>query len=239
MGGIINVYLDCVSPYSQYAFLHLLRNRSVLASHGIRIDIHPVFLGGINVGSGNKPPWTLPAKAKHGETDRRHASRYYRVPNSKPPPFFPILSLLPQRAITYIKHAYPPATFEKTFDLYWKWLFDEHHDISKPEILAELLRKTPEPGFTAQQVDEIMAAANDKKWKDALLAKTQEALDQGAFGAPWFYVVRTGEKGEVVEECGFFGSDRFHYIWQFLEVPFDDIKIKPGNQSITDAKGKL
>lgn len=78
-------------------------------------------------------------------------------------------------------------------------------------MFAELLQ-SPEAGFSADQVAEIMAAANDKKWKDELLAKTQEALDQGAFGAPWFWVVRTGEKGEVLNECGFFGSDRLVFL---------------------------
>ncbi|QKX54072.1 uncharacterized protein TRUGW13939_01155 [Talaromyces rugulosus] len=238
MGGVIHTYLDCVSPYSFYAFRHILRHRDVLASHGVSIELHPVFLGGINVGSGNKPPWTLPAKAKLGASDRRHASRYFGVPESEPPPFFPILSLLPQRAITYIKSAYPRAKFEETFNLYWQWLWYEHHDISKPDVLAKLLQ-SPQAGFSADQVAEIMAAANDKKWKDELLAKTQEALDKGAFGAPWFWVVRTGEKGEVFDECGFFGSDRFHYMWLFLELPFDDIKIQPGNQSLTDDKAKL
>jgi hypothetical protein len=113
----------------------------------------------------------------------------------------------PQRAITYIKAAYPLAKFEATFNLLWQWLWYEHHDISKPDVFSKLLQ-SPEAGFSAEQVEEIMAAANDKKWKDALLAKTQEALDQGAFGAPWFWVIKKGEKGEVLDECGFFGSDR-------------------------------
>lgn len=58
--------------------------------------------------------------------------------------------------------------------------------------------------FSAKEVDEIMAAAETKEWKDKLLANTQEALDKGAFGAPWFWV----RNAEGREEP-FFGSDRY------------------------------
>lgn len=53
----------------------------------------PVFLGGINVGSGNKPPWTLPAKANYGQFDIERAKKYHGVENIKPAPFFPPLTL--------------------------------------------------------------------------------------------------------------------------------------------------
>ena len=94
MGGIIHAYYDCgtyclhlskylvifgqkvniwwiiVSPYSFFAFTHLEKVRSVLASHGVSIEYvlcaktfrleetdlvyrtHPIFLGGIMNGSG-------------------------------------------------------------------------------------------------------------------------------------------------------------------------------------------
>ena len=56
---------------------------------------HPIFLGGINVGSGNKPPWTLPAKAAYGPYDLKRAIKHFESPMPiKSPPFFPILSIL-------------------------------------------------------------------------------------------------------------------------------------------------
>lgn len=76
---------------------------------------HPVFLGGINVGSGtftpvisyrtkpiahnlkgNKPPWTLPAKAAYSKFDSERACKYFGVPQIKTPDFFPILSIMVQ-----------------------------------------------------------------------------------------------------------------------------------------------
>ncbi|KAJ7686849.1 hypothetical protein B0H17DRAFT_1071310, partial [Mycena rosella] len=56
--GHIDCYLDCSSFYSFLAFVYLLRHREVLAAHDVSIEFHPILLGGVNVGSGNKPPWT-------------------------------------------------------------------------------------------------------------------------------------------------------------------------------------
>jgi hypothetical protein len=75
------------------------------------LRITPVFLGGIVAGSGtyasclvvfislkavagNKPPWTNPAKASYGSYDNARAKKYFKTPNLKVPPFFPIVSLL-------------------------------------------------------------------------------------------------------------------------------------------------
>lgn len=47
-----------------------------------------------NTLAGNKPPWTLPAKAAYGNFDRKRAVKYFGVPDFKVPPFFPPLTLL-------------------------------------------------------------------------------------------------------------------------------------------------
>lgn len=57
--------------------------------------------------------------------------------------------------------------------------------------------------FTESEVKTIMQAASTTEIKDRLRNKTQEALDQGAFGAPWLWVTNSEGKGEP-----FFGSDR-------------------------------
>ena len=75
-----------------------------------------------------------------------------------------------------------------------------HVDISKPDLLRQTLLET----FTQNEADAIIAAAGVDEWKRKLTANTQKVLDQGAFGAPWFWV--RNEKG--IEEP-FFGSDRY------------------------------
>jgi hypothetical protein len=44
--------------------------------------------------SGNKPPWTLPAKAAYGVFDTERAKRYFGTQDIRTPEFFPILSIL-------------------------------------------------------------------------------------------------------------------------------------------------
>lgn len=44
--------------------------------------------------AGNKPPWSLPAKAAYGNFDLPRAMKYFKSPQMTAPPFFPIMSLL-------------------------------------------------------------------------------------------------------------------------------------------------
>lgn len=91
-------------------------------------------------------------------------------------------------------------------------------NITKPDLLRQALAEAPSdfrgaaadshkdsaPLFSAEEVERIMQAAGSQEMKDSLKATTQQALDTGAFGAPWMLV--TNGKG-VTEP--FFGSDRY------------------------------
>ncbi|KAE8330803.1 thioredoxin-like protein [Aspergillus sergii] len=217
MGKKIECYLDCVSPYSFYAFTYLQKNAAALESLGVEIEYIPVFLGGINVGSGNKPPWTLPAKAAYSKYDGKRAQKYFGH-NFEVPSWFPILSLLPQRALTYIKKHHPSQTFSAAFQSCFETMWKGQLDISKPENLAKALGNV----FSAQEVEKIIAAAGTPEVKAELAATTERAVKElGAFGCPWFWVVNGEGKGEP-----FFGSDRWHFMWEFLGLPFDDLRLR-------------
>ncbi|KAL5119512.1 hypothetical protein ACEQ8H_002577 [Pleosporales sp. CAS-2024a] len=198
MSGKITSYLDCVSPYSYFALVRLEENRQLLKQHNVEIDIVPVFLGGINVGSGNKPPWTLPAKAVYGRYDSERSKHYFGLPNVKTPEFFPILSLLPQRALVYIKEEHPQH-FVTAFMAIFQGMWEHGLDVSKPHLLAQVLSTH----FSQASVKDILEKANMASYKQRLNDNTKEALELGAFGCPW-HVVRNS-KGETEL---FFGSDR-------------------------------
>lgn len=69
---------------------------------------------------------------------------------------------------------------------------------------------------------EILTAAANPEIKAQLAANTEKVVkEQGAFGCPWFWVRNAQGKEEP-----FFGSDRFHYMWRFLELPFEDLRLK-------------
>ncbi|KAK7556737.1 DSBA family oxidoreductase [Phyllosticta citricarpa] len=222
MGAKIDVYIDCVSAYSYFAILYLLKNRQALAEHEVEIEFHPVFLGGINAGSGNKPPWTLPNKAKYANFDMARAKAYFGCPKMKTPSSFPILSLLPQRALTYAKRNLPTEKVEKAFLEFFVAMWEQDLDLSKPELLLEVLSRV----YSGPEAKEIVDATSNPEVKKLLNETTQKTLDMGAFGCPW-YLVRNAQGAEEP----FFGSDRFHYMWMFLGLPWRDIGIVSGQKA--------
>lgn len=121
------------------------------------------------------------------------------MPNIKTPGFFPILSLLPQRALVYLKEAYAQNFVQAFLDIY-RGMWEDGLDVSKPELLGQVLSKR----FSESEVKDILSNANSAPYKQRLNDNTKEALESGAFGCPWF-VVRNS-KGEVEP---FFGSDRY------------------------------
>jgi glutathione S-transferase kappa 1 len=131
------------------------------------------------------------------------------VPNIKTPEFFPILSLLPQRALVYVKEAHAQK-FIQVFKDIFQAMWEQGLDVSKPELLAQVLSKQ----FSETEVRDILEKANSAPYKQRLNDNTKEALDLGAFGCPW-HVLRNS-KGE---EEPFFGSDRLVFP-AFLASPF-------------------
>lgn len=101
----------------------------------------------------------------------------------------------------YIKRNFPRERYETTSILLWEWMYYKNIDISKPDNLAELLRSN---GFSDAEAKNVLTAASTPEYKEALTANTQKALDQGAYGAPWFWV-----KNKEGKEEPFFGSDRY------------------------------
>jgi glutathione S-transferase kappa 1 len=168
--------------------------------------------------SGNKPPWTLPVKAKYGVYEFVRNKRAAGLADITPPTDLMAVSrsMLPLRALHYIKvHADPEAylaTWRYMFHLFWS---PEKRVFNQPDELAAVLGEIPRgyagPGssqsgprlFGPHEVERIVRATGKEEWKNALKATVDEALERGAFGAPWFWA--TNAKGESEP---FFGSDR-------------------------------
>lgn len=124
----------------------------------------------------------------------------------------------PQRALTYVKKSTPKSDYEAAYLACLETMWKRQLDISKPEHLATALRRV----FLEGKVQEILTEASNPKIKAELTAVTEKVVkEQGAFGCPWFWV-----KNAQGQEEPFFGSDRFHYMWRYLGLPFEDIKLK-------------
>lgn len=224
MPGSIILCVDSTSPFSYFTVVELLRLQPRLKDHGISTEVVPVFLGGIMQATGNRPPATLPARGKYLKYDLARAAQYYQTERLTPPPFFPMNSLLPQRCATFIKQKYDQVRFENVYRNFWIWVFVKHIDLAKPENMRALLT---EQGFNEIEMREILDAAATIEVKSELNAQTKKCIEEyGAYGAPWFWLTRRAESGEETSEpC--FGSDRWPYIFQFLELPFTNIELQP------------
>ena len=152
----------------------------------------------------------------------KRAFEYFQTPTLKAAPFFPILSVVPQRAMLVVKDRHTPEDFEKCFLDTWIYSFVTHIDISKTENLTKLLSEH----FDGKEVQEILRLMTTEEYKNKLTNNTKKALTQGAYGAPWFWMKNSEGKEEP---C--FGSDRFAYIFRFMGVDFEDIKIVDKSQS--------
>ncbi|KAK4138325.1 thioredoxin-like protein [Trichocladium antarcticum] len=235
MGGKIDCYLDIASLYSYLAFLDLRKNSELLAAHNVEVEFHPVLLGAINAGSGNRPPWTLPAKAAYGFFDAnrsiaRHPGLTVQFPSDL---MSRAKTVLPLRCLHHIKTTLPTTThflptLQHLLHLFWA---PPNADLTTVDGVAQALRSVPAPGgagtarrllFSDDEVQAILAAAGSDAMKSALKAATQAALDKGAFGAPWLWVVDGAGKEEP-----FFGSDRFHFVYEFLGLPYQAVRLLP------------
>ncbi|KAH0565818.1 hypothetical protein GP486_000787 [Trichoglossum hirsutum] len=233
--GKIDAFVDCVSLYSYYAISYLLNNKDALLSHGVEVELHPIFLGGIMNSSGmqiehsqyDRSLLSLKSKylRKQAPMDESRKGKTYKIRWSAREKILQPSKTTHPEILPYRDSPahHPRQTYESTFLSLWQHIYEQETDISKPPNMAKALSSS---GFNPDEVREILAAANDPKYKEMLLANTQKAIDYGAFGAPWFWVRNARGKEEP-----FFGSDRFHYIYDFLGVPFQDIAIKE--------KGKL
>lgn len=121
-----------------------------------------------------------------------------------------------------VKDRHPTEVFEKCFLDTWIYSFVTHSDISKVENLKKLLLEH----FDEKEVDEVLRLMTTQEYKDKLTNNTKKALSQGAFGAPWFWM-----KNEQGVEEPLFGSDRFAYMFRFMNVDFEDLRIVDKNKS--------
>ncbi|KAH6963762.1 hypothetical protein HG530_002960 [Fusarium avenaceum] len=236
MGGRIDCYLDIVSFFSYVGYIELRSNMDKLAAHGIEVNFIPIFLGAIMNSSGNKPPWTLPAKGKYLNQDSRRSAERLSVPyQGSPPNLFAIAKTVSAlRALHFIKDNYPETTFLAAIRfLFHKIWLPPHVNFAEDEnLIAALKEATDELDggsgkklFSDEDVERIMNGR--ESMKERVKETTGEALKLGAFGAPWLIATRADGKSEA-----FFGSDRYHHIYRFLGVPFKDIEILPPSSKL-------
>jgi len=195
---IIEFYFDFASPYAYLA-------AQKIDSLGERFDYDiiwkPMLLGASFRETGGQPLTTIPLKGEYSVHDMNRMARHMKVP-FRIPDEFPLMTTGAGRIFYWIEDNYggqeKAAIFAKAT---LKAYFAENRNISDTKVLGEL---ADEAGVDANKA---VGAISDDKYKTTLKTITDDAVNRGVFGAPFFFV-----DGEP-----FWGSDRIWMMKKWIE----------------------
>ena len=191
MSKTVEFFFDFGSPTTYLAWTQL---PLIAAETGAQIVWRPMLLGGVFKATGNASPVTVPAKGKWMFGDMAQWAQRYGVP-LKFNPHFPINTLTMMRIATGLLMR-RSADFEPFVAAMFKAMWVEPRNLGDAVVLAATIA---EAGLDAEA---LLALAADLEVKAALVATTDEAVAQGVFGAPSFFV-----DGKL-----YFGQDRLDFV---------------------------
>ena len=170
-------FYDIVCPY---AYIASTRVHAVCSRHGGRVAPRPILLGGVYqaVGTPSLPQRQMPAaKAAWLARDIALCAEMYGVP-LRFPAGHPRRSVEAMRLILAAPEATRWPLTEAIYSAYWA----EGRDIADTAVLADVARSV---GLDGDALVEIIATPAAK---EALRARTAEAVAAGVFGVPTFIV---------------------------------------------------
>ncbi|CZS89660.1 related to glutahione s-transferase subunit 13 [Rhynchosporium agropyri] len=204
----ITLYVDTVSPFGYIAY-HVLRNDPVFSK--CDMTYVPIFLGGVMKACNNMAPLNIKNKDKWIDAERtRWASRFNVPMTKKVPEGFPNLTLLTMRALCALTVLHPgkggQAVFTMTLDRLFEAYWVEHKKIYEKGALGEVLESV----LGKEEAEKIMAMAG-KEGKEILGKNTDQAVQDGAFGLPYFLATNSKDETE-----GIWGVDHLAIVAEHL-----------------------
>ncbi len=192
----VELYYDYSCPY---AYLASTRIEALCARTGAELVWRPMLLGGVFRALGMPDvPALAPAKARLNHLDMHRWADWHGVPLVMPPGH-PNRTVLALRA-TLAAEGGAAAASKALFQAYWAL----GRDVSRPEVVADVLTGAGLDG------PGLVRRADDPSIKDALRARTDEAVARGVFGAPTFFVTVDGKTDT------FWGQDRLDFVEKAL-----------------------
>lgn len=189
----LEFFFDVVSPNAYFAWIQL---PDLVKRTGAELVYRPMFLGGVMAATGNRPPGTVPAKAKWMQADMARFAKRYRV-DLKPNATFPMNTLPIMRAAMVWKDR---PDFEAFLAAIFKAVWVDAKAVAEEDVLTQVIT---DAGFDAE---DFWSLAKDPANKEALKANTDEAVARGVFGAPSYFV------GDELH----FGQDRLDFVEEAL-----------------------
>jgi len=193
MAKTLEFFFDFGSPTTYLAFTQV---EPLAQRLGARVAYKPMLLGGVFKATGNASPITVPAKGAWMTGDLKRWAEFYRV-SFQIPPSFPINTLMLMRGAVACLDT---EKFDDYLHAVFKAMWADGRDLADPAVVESVVR---DAGIDP---DEFAAWIGDPAVKEALKARTDEAVARGVFGAPTMFV------GEEM----FFGQDRLHFVGEAL-----------------------
>lgn len=192
----IEFWFDFSSGYAYFA-AHTID--AVAERHGRSVLWRPYMLGVAFERTGARGLSGTPMKGDYARRDWARLSQLTGLP-FRPPSNHPIVALPASRAFYWIEQSVPDVSHEfarRAFRAY----FAEGRDMTSPANVAAVGASL---GVAAAELEAGIASA---PMKQKLKAVTEEALEKGVFGSPFF--LADGEP--------FWGWDRIPMLEQWLE----------------------
>ena len=191
----LKFYFDYNSPYSYFASTQI---EALCERTQTELLWLPVVLGGIFKAREVTPPYQLPYRRNYLTQDMEDLAEYYQVPYKHRTEFLfhPILSL---RATYCVPQGQARG---KAVHALFSGAFARDLDLGDPAVVADLLDQA---GFDGKA---LVEQTGEQAIKDELKATTEQAIADGAFGAPTMV---------VDDRKLFWGQDRLPLLERYLK----------------------
>ena len=168
-------YFDFGSPYAYLAHKEIKKIENI---YKIKIKYMPVFLGGLHKILGIEAPASIPLKAKFMIRDCKLWAEKNKI-NFKFNTYFPIISLNLMRGVIFSeKEKLDSIYIDKFYDAIWK----DGLNLNDQSIVEKILKNldiNPKIFFQSIEQEQI---------KNDLKIRTDDAIKNGVFGVPTYFV---------------------------------------------------
>lgn len=192
----IDFYFEFASPYGYLASLEI---DDLAAKFGREVNWRPFMLGAAFKITNSAPNMTIPMKGTYLYRDVERCAKLMGAPLTTPETS-PMNSLAAMRAFYWLldrDQAKAVALAKAVYQGHW----GEGRDMSPVEAVAEIADRI---GVDSKA---LITATQDSSVKERLKHETQQAIDRGAFGSPFFFV----------DDEAYWGHDRLSHIEHQLQ----------------------
>ena len=197
MSDPIEFYFDFSSPYG---YLAAERIDDIAVRHARDVAWRPYLMGVAMKVTGSSPLVNRPLMGAYSRHDMVRSARRLKVPLSFPEPF-PIATIAACRAVYWTERADSSEAKPLAQALYRAYFVDGRN-ISEADVVADVAAER------GADRDALLAGIQDPAVKDRLKEVTNDAVERGIFGSPFFMV-----DGEP-----FWGHDRMDEVERWLET---------------------